>query len=211
MSRHEAGVCSTIYRLNLAMAAALAFILLGEEVSVSKILGIACAIIAVFLFFPKKEKKETSKSSPCPNGGTLALIIVICASLLRAGMGVTYKHGLTLGAEMNGILAINGLMWMIGGVFYMLTKEKHAISKRVLNKKNIFYGAASGALICGIVYFMASALKHGDASLALPVSQMSFLITSMLGIIILKESFTIKKLLGIGCSIMCIVFMSMNI
>ena len=41
MARHEAGACATIYRLNLAPAALLAFVLLGEPPSRGRSVGTA--------------------------------------------------------------------------------------------------------------------------------------------------------------------------
>lgn len=204
MSDSEAGICSTIYRLNLATGAILAFLLLGESVSTLKIAGIAFAATAVILFCPDSNgKKESSKAK------IFSLILVLTASVLRAGMGISYKYGLSAGTLSDGILAMTGIMWMAGGILYFMFKEKSIHGPEIFNLKNMAYGTLSGLLICGIVFFLAGALKLGDASIILPVSQMSFLLTAFLGILFLKEALTIKKALGTASSIICVILMSL--
>jgi uncharacterized membrane protein len=204
MSDNEAGICSTIYRLNLATGAILAFFILGESVSILKIAGIIFAVAAVILFCP--ESKGQKQSS---NAKIFSLILVLTASILRAGMGISYKHGLSEGTLSNGILAMTGIMWMAGGALYFLLKEKKSHGLETMNLKNIAYGLFSGILICGIVFFLAGALKLGDASIILPVSQMSFLLTAFLGMLFLKEALTLKKTLGTVSSIICVILMSL--
>jgi hypothetical protein len=99
MARHEAGICATIYRLNLAPAAIFAFIFFPFW----KIMGIAAAIMAVILF-SQPSGDSISKVK------VFALWMLAAASLFRACMGLTYKLGLENGADMRLILALNGLM-----------------------------------------------------------------------------------------------------
>jgi len=203
MSHNDAGICSTIYRLNLVAVAFGAFILLGETVTFMKLLGIAFAIAAIFMFFLDS-----------PHGGhsskaKLGFYLVAIAALLRAGMGLSYKYAFMEGADRNSLLVINGILWVIGGAVYAIYREKHLAEK--FGKKNWRYGSVSGILICGIVLFMALALQHGDAAVVLPLAQMSFIATCGLGILFLKEKLSIKKAIGILAGILCILCMSIAI
>jgi uncharacterized membrane protein len=124
-------------------------------------------------------------------------------------MGISCKHGLNEGALSDGILAMTGIMWTAGGILYFMLKEKDVRGPALFSIKNIAYGIISGLLICGIVFFLASALRSGDASIVLPVSQMSFLLTALLGILFLKETLTVRKTIGTASSMACVILMSL--
>jgi uncharacterized membrane protein len=116
--RHmHVGVAATIYRLNLAPAALFAFLFLNEDATPFKLLGITAAIGAVLLFLPKRSPDHQAHIAR----GYFLLIII--ANLLRAGMGITYKIGMTSGANRNAFLVLNGLAWMISGLIYFFTNE----------------------------------------------------------------------------------------
>jgi drug/metabolite transporter (DMT)-like permease len=200
MSHNDAGICSTIYRLNLIVVALGAFILLGETITFIKLLGILFAIIAIFMFF------LDSPHGGHTNKAKLGFYLVGIAALLRAGMGLSYKYAFMEGADRNLLLVVNGASWVIGGAVYLIYREKHLGEK--FGKKSWRYGAVSGVLICGIVLFMALALQHGDAMVVLPLAQMSFIATCGLGIFFLKEKLSLKKALGILAGLLCIICMS---
>ena len=193
----EAGVASTIYRLNLVPAALFAIIFMGESYGVYKILGILFAFIAVLFFFPGKEKKERH----------LSVALIVVGALLRAGMGITYKFALNSGATEMNLLVVNGVCWIIGGILYFLIREKTA-------EKHFFriskYGVWSGFFVSGIVVCMMLALKHGDASVVLPISQMSFLGTAVIAALFLHEKLSMTKKIGMGFAILCIISMALS-
>lgn len=59
---------------------------------------------------------------------------------------------------------------------------------------------AAGGLIAGLLGQLAfySALKYGEASVAVPVAATYPLVALVVSVVFLGESFTIQKLLGIG-------------
>lgn len=197
MKHHEVGMCATIYRLNLVPAALLAFLFLGETLSVGKVLGVACATGAVLLFYQANGKNGQAVTSA-------ALAGMVLASFLRAGMGLFYKCGTNHGADETAILVINGGCWIVGGLAYYLAVERRApVSLRNVTK----YGLISGGLASGIVGFMIFALKYGDASMVLPISQLSFVVTALLGAATLREPFTRRKVAGLALACLCVLFM----
>ena len=202
MTNSEVGICATIYRLNLVPAALFAFILLKENISLWKIIGILCALVSVLAFTPASEHKCNIIKNKYSG-----FSLVIVASLLRAGMGLSYKYGLSQGADKYYLLAINGGIWIIGGLTYLIIKERKSM---YMLKKPFTYGIISGILICGIVFFMATALQYGDASIVLPITQLSFIATSTMGVFVLKESFNMKKIIGLCSGILCVLFMTIK-
>jgi len=201
LARGDMGICSTIFRLNLVPAALLAFLLFKEPVTLPRLTAIASGVAAVLLIsWPSK--KAISKSLV-----STAILLIVVASFLRAGMGLSYKAGLLNGANEYGILAINGLVWIAGGIIchFFVDGEMRRIPPSTLA-----YGGLSGALVCGIVLFMMLALKHGDASLVLPVTQMSFALTALAGIVLMKEPLTARKCAGVSLGVFCILLMGVN-
>lgn len=193
------GICATIYRLNLAPATLIAFLFLGETVTTFKVLGIAAAVLAVLLLLPGRKA-----------AGHLAdkkgyVLLVVVANVLRAGMGLTYKVGISGGADRDSFLALNGLVWLAAGVLYYLVQERKTPHSPA---KTLSYGIGSGALVCGIVFFMAAAMKTGEASLVLPISQLSFLGSALIGFACLKEKITVRGGLSLALGVTCIVLMA---
>ena len=194
MGMQSAGVCSTIYRLNLVPVVFGAWFLLHESVSWIQWIGIALAIGAVLCFLTLPESSdETDKRR-----ARLGIFMVILAAFLRAGMGLSYKYAYAAGADEFGITAFIALFWIVGGLLYALFREQKQLK---IDKSLLFYGALSGLFVAGITIFMALMLKGGNASVALPIAQMSFPVTFLLSILFLKETVTRWKILGVVFSI----------
>jgi uncharacterized membrane protein len=198
LARHEVGICSAIYRLNLAPAVLLAFLFLGERATQWKLLGIAAAIASILLLLQRPRPAPGSRN----NSG---LWLVVLASLLRAGMGISYKCGLSAGGDGLAMLALSGLAWIVGGAVYGLIAERRAVG---VARQTFAYAAASSPLVCGIILFLMLALKHGDASCVLPIAQLSFLGSALLGVFFLREALTRRKVAGLSLALVCILLMA---
>lgn len=198
MGMQSAGICSTIYRLNLVPVVFGAWLLLDETISAKNWIGILFAVIAILCFMaPGKEDGQAKRK--------LGIYLVIGAALLRAGMGLSYKYGFEQLADKNALTMINGIMWIVGGGFYALIRER---DKLAINKRICTISILSGLFVTGIVFFMAASVKLGDASIVLPIAQMSFPITMILSMIFLKEKATVAKWVGIGAAAAAILFLS---
>ena len=127
------------------------------------------------------------------------MIMIITASVFRAGLGLSCKYGPIQGASVNGINFIIEIIWIFSGIAYYFIKER----QMQFDMKVIKYGAASGILVAGILYFMIKALnvEGANASIVLPIAQMSFLVTFILSVIFLKEKITVPKIIAVICGI----------
>ena len=199
MKYQSAGICSTIYRLNLVAVVIGACFLLGETLNIQQYWGVAAAVGAVFCFF-SFEKNSNKKAA-------LGLFLALAASLLRAGMGLSYKYGIMQGADSNGISIGTSFFWIFGGLLYCLIRKEPV--RASFNRNMLITGGISGIFVAGIVFFMASALKYGDASVVLTIAQMSFLGTLTLSVIFLKEKLSIRKIAGMICGIAAILLLSL--
>jgi len=201
----DAGVCSTIYRLNLVPVTVGAALILNENITLLQYVGIASACLAVLAFIPRNQNEVKRKLG-------WAFVIMIGASLMRAGMGLSYRYGFLHGASEKYVVVINSLFWIFGGVIYAFWRERHLMPFSRTDWKNVFFlGGLSGALVTGIVITMALSLKLGSASVVLPIAQMSFLVTGALGIILLKEKLTKGKALAFLLGVAAILLLSIKI
>ena len=193
MGKQSAGLCSTIYRLNLALVIPGAWLLFGEKNTLLQCIGIVAAFAAVLFFLPGSPSADNNTSDR-----KLGMILVIIAAVLRAGMGLSYKQGFLLGASPNGVMVVNSACWIIGGFIYFLWRENKT-SVPQWTWKLTGYGTLSGILVFGICFFMAHSVRLGDASIVLPIMQMSFIPTFILSMIFLKEKLTVYKFIAL-CS-----------
>jgi len=202
MGIQSAGVCSTIYRLNLVPVVFGAWLILGETVSLIQWIGIILAIGAVlcFLTLPDSGDSENKKLA------RIGIFMVILAAFLRAGMGLSYKYAFAAKADEFGVTAVIAAYWIIGGFLYALLREKKQVK---IDKSLLFYGFLSGVFVAGITIFMALAVKAGNASVTLPIAQMSFPVTFLLSILFLKESVTRWKIFGVILSIAAVLLLCM--
>ena len=182
MSHNSAGMCATIFRLNLVLVVLSAALLLDETLTLLQWCGVLLAALAVLAFLPAGGDAKKLRNA--------GLILVLAAAALRSGMGIAYKYGFTQGADRNGIILINSIFWIVCGGFYALFSEKAAFRPE---RKVLRYGLLSGFLLAGIVVFMALSLEQGSASVVLPVAQMSFLGTFLLSALLLKEKLSLCK------------------
>lgn len=177
-----AAVGATIYRMNMVVAAAVGVLFLGEPLGAAKLGGFALAAAALLLF----------ASGPGPSGGRAAgggLFLAFAASLLRAAMGISYKLAAEAGVHGAWFLAAQGLVWFVVGAAGALLRTGGAGLSAALIRR----GAVSGLLVCGIVYFFRRALELGEASVVIPISQMSFVITALIARFALGERLDGRK------------------
>jgi len=203
MSRLSAGLCSTVYRLNLALVVPFAVVFFGESLFWYQWIGVAMALAAVLAFMPVGEKRVVGRKSD--------YVMVVLAMALRAGMGLAYKYAFLHGASESGVQIVNGWAWIVCGIIYYLLRERREYPLRAaFSAKVLGYGGLSGVLVAGIIFFMARSLKLGSASIVLPIQQMSFLATFFLGVIFLKEQITLRKIAALACGAAALLLLSVR-
>ena len=109
---------STIYRLNTVGVVLLSLAFLGEQMGWRKGLGVALGLSAVFLLYRRGGHGEAT-------GRRFALFftLAMAASAFRAGYGVLSKAGLVEGADLQSLLVIGAVCWIVGGAAYALLRE----------------------------------------------------------------------------------------
>jgi len=202
--RLDASVGATVYRLNMVVAAVLAILFLGERGSPSKTAGLALAAGAVFLL---AEPAGEGVKRRVPGWG---LLLAGLACLLRAAMGLSYKLAAErfavliaegCPAQEGWFLSIQGLVWVAVGLAGGARWEPGCR----LDRTGLGYAVFSGALCCGIVFFLARGLAVGQASVVIPISQMSFVMTALLARLIGLERLSPRRLAAIAAAVAAVV------
>ena len=158
------------------------------------------AMGAVLAFLPPRGGKAGNFAM----GGFL---MVLAAAFLRAAMGLSYKFGLLNGADRNMIVMVNSLFWIVGGSLYAYCREKRPSIRT--QPHLLRYGAIAGLVTAAICLTMAAALKYGEASVVLPIAQMSFLLTFICSAWFLHEKMRWTTILGMICGIGAVLLLSL--
>lgn len=197
LSHIPVGLGSTIYRLNTIGVVALSFTFLGEPLGAMKLGGIFLGILGVLLLYQRAPGAADSRFA-------LFCGIAVAASALRAGYGVISKAGLAHGADLQAMLLIAAACWVVGGAAYALLRE----GRFRLTWKKTAYSLLTGILVFLIVNFLILAVRDGEASVVIPVANLSFVMALGLSAAFGMERITPKKLAAVGCAVGAILLLT---
>lgn len=200
LGRIEVSIGSTIYRLNTIGVVLLSVLFLQEELSTMKLAGICIGIVAILLLV-KRPVAGNSESLP-----GLFLLLVIFASLLRAIYGVISKDGLNQGADADSMLLIAAGCWIVGGALYARFRE----GRFRLTRKKTAYALVSGLLVYLIVNFLIAAVARGEASIVIPVANLSFIAALLISVLLGMERLSVYKVGAMACAITSIGLLALS-
>jgi len=180
---------ATIFRLSFALTAALAVLILGEPLTPFKLAGLALALLAVWLLL----------ASPTPGRpradaeGRASLARVLVATVAVGVASFTYKLGLLAGAVPIALVVAQGAVAVtLSTAFAARLDGGVRVSRAALRHAPI-----AAVLLVTAFVFLAKALQGGEASVVVPIAQMGFVITALLGFLLLREPFTARKGAGL--------------
>lgn len=196
----EVGIASTIYRLNTLGVVLLAALFLDEALGPAKAAGIGAGVLAVLLL--------AHRAGAADGAGTPGIYfgIVVLASLLRAIYGVVSKAGLKLGADADTMLLLAAGSWVIGGALYALLREGRL---RVTGKKAA-YAVLSGLLVYLIVNFLIAAIARGEASVVIPIANLSFVAALLVSVVLGMERLSGRKIAAVAFAASAIWLLSLQ-
>ncbi|MBW2474128.1 MAG: EamA family transporter [Deltaproteobacteria bacterium] len=193
---------STVYRLNTIGVVVMAFLFLGEALGGIKLLGVGLGIVAVGLLY----RPDPTAMSEENRGRFLPFFLMaVAASLLRAGYGVITRGGIVHQADPQTMLLLCALSWIVGGAFYARLRE----GRLRLTKKKVGYALVSGVLVFLVVDFLMLAVKYGEASIVIPIANMSFVMAMLLSVVLRFEPFSLRK--GIAMVVACLAIATLTV
>ena len=166
----------------------LAFIILGEKLSLLKIVCIVLIGAGTYLMI---EKKKTNVKTTGKGWLFYAVLSAVFASLTS----ILGKIGIS-GVPSNLGTAIRTIVVLImAWVMVFVTKKQGELKK--IDRKSMLFICLSG-LTTGLSWLCYyKALQDGQASIVVPTDKLSILVTVAFSCIVLKEKLTKKSLLGL--------------
>jgi uncharacterized membrane protein len=191
---------ATIFRLSFAVTAALAILVLGEPVNAPKLAGLVLVVVAVWLLLGA----STGKRAVTPRETTSSLTRVLVATVIVGLLSFIYKLGMRSGATAVGLVVTQGFFavpfatglaaYLDGGIRPSRTAWKHP--------------PIAAVLLAAAFIFLAKALRNGEASQVVPVAQMGFVVSALLGFVVLREPITLRKAIGLAVAAVALVCLS---
>lgn len=188
LRRGEAVVLAPIVRLNFAVTGLLTVLLLGERLDSIKAAALALAAAAVI---------GLGGGLRSAGRDPRAFWLAVSAMGLFGVMGLLYKFAINNGAPPAGMVLFQSIGVFCIAVPFALQQRKPLPHRGI----PLWIPLACGVLTSGSYIALAVAMRHGDAVVVAPIAQLSFVLTGVLAILILKESLTLRKAAAVGCAI----------
>ena len=192
---------STVYRLNTIGVVVMAALFLGETLGGLKLVGVGLGIVAVGLLYQPASgvMAEDNRGQVLP-----FFLMAVVASLFRAGYGVITRGGIVNQADPQVMLLLCAICWVVGGAFYARLRE----GRFRLTSKKISYALVSGVLVFLVVDFLMLAVKYGEASIVVPIANMSFIMAMLISVARRYETFSMRKAAAIIVASLAIVVLA---
>ena len=185
----EASVSTPIYRMSFVVTAALAVGLLGEALTIPKILGFLLTGCAIFLF-------SDFRPGDFPTDRLASILWAIAAMISVGLVNVVYKLGVSGGVAPVMFLHSQSVFFITIALLYsLLTQGGPRFSKKG-------WAHALATAVCftfGNVSLLA-ALRDGEATIVTPIAQLSFIVSALLAVWLLSERMTARKFLGLAAT-----------
>jgi drug/metabolite transporter (DMT)-like permease len=155
-----------------------------------KIAALSCALIAVWLLLA-----EPANGSMRPS--LESLIRVLAATVAIALANLFYKIGLSQGAVPETMVATQAWVFCSAATFFGWLEKR-----RLRAVARVWRYSASAALVMVVGYvLMLHGLARGPASVLVPVTQMGFVFTAVVGVLMFREPFGMRKRVGLAVAI----------
>jgi transporter family protein len=212
----EASTVVPIYRMSFGVTVVLAIVIIGEDITPRKVLGFALIIVALLVLTAIKERraeKQTHHShegmpvgidSPLKASVALAAMFATIAMVTIGTKGLLYKVGVSEGAPPATFALVQSLTFLPIAIVYTYYADRTLSIDRLTWSHAPFNGVLTA--LASILLLMA--LVGGDASTAVPISQLSFVVAAVLALMVFKELLSLRKIVGILAAIAAVVVLS---
>ena len=187
-------IVAPVFRLSFAITAALAVWLLDEPLTAWKLAGLAASLVAVWLLLG-------ARPASAPRATASSVLRVLVATVAMGIVSLVYTLGAIAGGSPATILAGQASVFLPLSMLFALARDRGFHPPL----RTWRYGATTAVLLlCGLVMLVAG-LARGQASVLVPIAQLSFVVTAGLGFFCLRETLTLRKGLGLAFAIAALV------
>ena len=188
-----------IFRLSFTVTTALAVLLLGEPLGAWKVAGLVLALAAVWLLL--------GGDGTAPGAARLPLAQALVA---MAAMGVAnflYKVGADSGGSPATFIAGQAAVFLplATGYAWLTDRGVRAPSAAAWTHA----GSTAALFLLGLV-LMFESLTRGQASVLVPITQMGFVVTAAIGVVFLREAFTLRKGAGLAFALAALTALALS-
>ncbi len=175
----------------------LAFIVLGEKITINMIIGMIGIAIGTYLMIQKKEEKLENLDEDVKGLKNKAWLLYASLSAVFASLtSILAKIGIE-NVESNLGTAIRTIVVLImSWIIVFITKKQHEIKN--IDRRSLAFIVLSGIATGGSWLCYYKALQDGLASVVVPIDKLSILVTVGFAYIFLKEKFSKKSLIGLS-------------
>ena len=167
----------------------LAFIFLGENITINMVVGMIGIGICTYLMIQKKESIEKVVK------GKAWLVYALLSAIFASLTSILGKVGIE-NVESNLGTAIRTIVVLIMAWIIVFATKKQSDVKKIDKKSLLFLilsGIATGA--SWLCYYKA--LQDGLASIVVPIDKLSILVTILFAYVFLKEKLSKKSIVGL--------------
>jgi transporter family protein len=212
----EASVVVPVYRMSFAVTVALAVVVLDEAVTGRRFLGFLLIVVALVTLTALNGRQPTEANLHSSEGiplvkhvagrrsMTLAAALAMVAMVTIGTKGFLYKVGVDEGAPPATFALIQSLTFLPIALVYA-TRDGDGIKFDRLTFQHAPYNGVLTAL-ASVLLLMS--LVDGDASVSVPISQLCFVVTAILAVILFREKVTWIKVGGVLAAVVAVLILS---
>ncbi|MGH6977160.1 MAG: EamA family transporter [Stellaceae bacterium] len=195
-------VIAPVFRLNFIVTAALAITLLGEPLTTRKLAGFLLALTAGWLLLGGAWHRDGG--NPAATRRALGRVLVATSAVGAANF--FYKLGLIGGATPETMLVAQAL------VFCSLVTVTTCAANRTLRPPRGFawHSGPAAVTLLAASLFLLHGLKHGEASVIVPITQMGFVVAAVLGVAVFGEGWTGRKVGGLCAAVAALALLALG-
>jgi drug/metabolite transporter (DMT)-like permease len=179
---------ASIFRLNFIVTVLLVVVWLGEPLTPSKIAGLALALLATWLLVG-----DGATADRAPDARRRSLALVALATLAFGTSNFFHTVGLRHGALPETLAVAQAALFTP-----LATVVVYVVDRKLRPPPVTFkYSAPAAIVLLGATISLLRSVAGGQASVLVPIAQMGFVVAALLGIFVLREPVTIRKMIGL--------------
>jgi uncharacterized membrane protein len=179
---------ASIFRLNFIVTVLLVVVWLGEPLTPSKIAGLALALLATWLLVG-----DGATADRAPDASRHSLWLVALATLAFGTSNFFHTMGLRHGALPETLAVAQAALFMP-----LATVVVYVVDRKLRPPPVTFkYSAPAAIVLLGATISLLRSVTGGEASVLVPIAQMGFVVAALLGIFVLREPVTVRKMIGL--------------
>ena len=187
-------IIAPVFRLSFAITAALAVWFLDEPLTSRKLAGLAASLAAVWLLL-------ASGPSSAPRATASSVLRVVVATVAMGIVSLIYKLGAIAGGSPATILTGQASVFLPLATLFALVRDRGFHPPPGAWR----HGATAAVLLLFGLVMLIAGLARGEASVLVPVAQLSFVVTAGLGFVFLRETLTLRKGFGLAFAIAALI------